>query len=109
MNTSLNRSKPFVGGRRMLAILPIIAFLVYVVWSHVSWGFSRDILFLSTFFTLVAVLIMYFLISGVFWKSFTHLPPAAGRVLAIVPVYNEDSELVHEVVLALLRQTILPD
>ena len=31
---------------------------------------------------------------GIFWKSFTHLPPAAGRVLAIIPVYNEEPHLV---------------
>jgi hyaluronan synthase len=105
----VNRSHPIRGKRRALATVPVLAFLLYVVWSHVSWGFSREILFLSTFFTLVAALILYFLLSGIFWKSFTHLPPAAGRVIAIVPVYNEDSALVHEAIRALLRQTILPD
>ena len=30
-------------------------------------------------------------------------------MLCIVPVYNEGTELVHETVKALLRQTILPD
>jgi hyaluronan synthase len=49
------------------------------------------------------------MLSGMYWKSFTHLDPASGRVLAIVPVYNEDSALVHEVVRSLLRQSILPD
>jgi hyaluronan synthase len=49
------------------------------------------------------------MLSGIYWKSFTHLPPAAGRVLAIVPVYNEDPLLVHEVVRSILRQTVLPD
>lgn len=109
MGTLTNRSQPISGKSRALAALPILAFLAYVVWSHVSWGLSRDILFLSTFFTLVALLILYFLLCGVYWKSFTHLDPAAGRVLAIVPVYNEQPELVHDAIRALLRQTILPD
>ena len=90
-------------------MVPVLAFLIYVVWSHVSWGYSREIFFLSTFFIFVGVLILYFLLSGIYWKSFTHLPPASGRVLAIVPVYNEESDLVHEAIRALLRQTILPD
>ncbi len=105
----INRSRPIRGRRRALAMVPVLAFLAYVLWSHLSWGFSQEILFLSTFFIFVAVVILYFLFSGVYWKSFTHLPPAAGRVLALVPVYNEESELVHEAIRALLRQTILPD
>lgn len=105
----LDRSRPLRGSRRALALLPLAAFLAYTIWSHLSWGFDRDIAFLSAFFTFVAVLITYFMISGVFWRSFTHLPPAAGRVLCIMPVYNEEPHLVHEAVRALLRQTILPD
>jgi cellulose synthase/poly-beta-1,6-N-acetylglucosamine synthase-like glycosyltransferase len=105
----VNRSRPFRGWRKAVACVPIVLFLVYVVWSHVSWGMSSQIWFLSTFFAFIAVLITYFLISGVFWRSFTHLPPAAGRVIAIVPVYNEEPELVYAVVESLLHQTILPD
>ena len=90
-------------------MLPLAAFLAYTVWSHITWGFSRDVLFLSIFFSLVAVLITWFMLAGIFWRSFTHLPPAAGRVLCIMPVYNEDAHLVHEAIRALLRQTILPD
>jgi cellulose synthase/poly-beta-1,6-N-acetylglucosamine synthase-like glycosyltransferase len=104
-----DRSVPFSGRRRGLALLSLAAFLGYVVWSHVKWGFSADTAFLSSFFGAMGLLIAYFLISGIYWKSFTHLPPAAGRVLAIVPVYNEDPALVHEVVRSMLRQTILPD
>ena len=103
------RSVPFRGRRRAAAFLPLVAFTAYVVWSHAKWGLSQDTVFLSTFFGVMALLIGFFLISGIFWKSFTHLPPAAGRVLAIVPVYNEEPALVHEVVRSMLRQSILPD
>jgi hyaluronan synthase len=92
-----------------LAYLPLIVFLTYTVWTHVSWGLNQDILFLTVFFTLIAIMITYFMLSAVHWRSFVHLPPAAGRVLCIMPVYNEESHLVHEAVRALLKQTILPD
>ncbi len=105
----VGRSQPLRGAQRAFALVPVVVFLAYAIWSHVSWGMSRDILFLSSFFTVVGVVATYFLLSGIFWRSFTHLPPAAGRVLCIVPCYNEGPELVHETVKALLRQTILPD
>ena len=108
-NPLVGRSRPMGGARRALAITSVLAFLGYVVWSHVSWGMSSDILFLSTFFTVIALVVLYFLFSAIFWRSFSHLPPAAGRVLCIVPCYNEEPELVHATVKALLRQSILPD
>ncbi len=106
---TIGRSEPFTGRRRALAYLPLVGFLGYVAWSHYKWGYSSDTAFLATFFGVMAALIAYFILSGIHWKSFTHLPPAAGRVLAIIPVYNEEPDLVHEVVRSMLRQTILPD
>jgi hyaluronan synthase len=105
----LDRSRPFSGGRRAAAWLPILAFLAYVVWSHLKWGLSRQTMLLETFFGAMALMIFLFMVSAVYWRSFTHLPPASGRVLAIVPCYNEDSALVHAVVRSLLQQSILPD
>src|SRR4051794_21986241 len=104
----LNRSRPFRGGRRAAAWLPILAFLAYVVWSHLKWGLSRDTMMLETFFGAMALMIFLFMVSAVYWRSFTHLPPASGRVLAIVPCYNEGSALGHAVGRALLRPAILP-
>lgn len=104
-----DRSVPFQGRRQVWAWVPVVAFVAYVVWSHAKWGFSPETGFLATFFALIAALIAFFLLSGIYWKSFTHLPPASGRVLAVIPVYNEEPELVHEVVRSMLRQTVLPD
>jgi hyaluronan synthase len=39
-------------------------------------------------------------------RRYLHLPPAPGRVLCIVPAYNEDPQGLHKTVLALLGQTI---
>lgn len=95
------------GWRRVLAHGPVILFIAYVIQSHVGWFYEDS--FLSIFFGCIGVLITYFLVSGIWWRSFTHLPPAPGRVLCIVPVYNEEDHLVHEAVRALTRQTLLPD
>lgn len=105
----VDRSVPLRGTRRILALAALGAFLAYVLWSQVRWGFRPETAFLSTFFALMALLISYFVLTGIFWRSFTHLPPAAGRVLAIIPSYNEERDLVHAVVHSMLRQTILPD
>jgi len=108
-DTLLDRSVPFVGRRRLLAFSGIVLFLAYVLWSQLHWGFRSETAFLSIFFALVAVMITLFMLSAIYWRSFTHLSPAAGRVLAIVPVYNEEPELVHAVIRSMLKQTILPD
>jgi len=105
----VGRSKRFGTGRMGLAYLSVFVFLGYVGWSQAHWAYRGDMLFLSIFFGCVGLLITYFLISAIHWRTFSHLPPAHGRVMCIVPVYNEDPELVHATVRALLRQTILPD
>ncbi|HVQ18509.1 MAG TPA: glycosyltransferase family 2 protein [Actinomycetes bacterium] len=106
----INRSKAFTAGPRMaVAYLGVIGFLAYTIHSHITWGYQSHTIFLAVFFSLIGVLITYFLLSAIHWRTFAHLPAAHGRVLCIVPVYNEATELVHETVRALLRQTILPD
>jgi cellulose synthase/poly-beta-1,6-N-acetylglucosamine synthase-like glycosyltransferase len=74
----------------------------------VGWA-SRDVWFLIAFYSVVALSLTYIDLSGVFWRSFKHLPPAKGRIIAIVPAYNEEPELLHAAVRSLTNQTILPD
>ncbi|WP_432483194.1 glycosyltransferase family 2 protein [Kineococcus esterisolvens] len=102
------RSRPLRGRRRALALASPALFLAYVLWSYIGWA-SMDVAFLIVFFALNAALVTCFLLSGTFWRSFSHLNAAHGRVLCVVPVYNEEDHLVHAAVRALLRQTILPD
>ena len=49
------------------------------------------------------------LVSFVRGRRYLHLPPAEGRVLAIIPAYNESDEALHTTVRSLLRQTRAPD
>jgi cellulose synthase/poly-beta-1,6-N-acetylglucosamine synthase-like glycosyltransferase len=104
----VNRSRPLTGLRRVVAHVPIVLFLTYAIETNLGWLDAKTWP-LVLFFSLMAALITYYLFSGIWWRSFTHLPPAPGRIMAIVPVYNEESHFVHEVVKALLRQTILPN
>src|SRR3954453_23584121 len=105
----VNRSRPFAGRTRAIGWVSILVFVGYVVWSHMKWHLAKDTLLLEGFFAATALMVLLFMISGLYWRSFTHLAPASGRVLAIVPCYNEESHLVHAVVRSLLRQSILPD
>jgi cellulose synthase/poly-beta-1,6-N-acetylglucosamine synthase-like glycosyltransferase len=105
----VRRSKAFGPWRMAIAYVGVIAFAAYVVWSQSSWAFQTGGFFLAGFFGVIGLMITYFLLSGIHWRTFSHLPAAHGRVLCIVPVYNEAPELVHATVKALLRQTILPD
>lgn len=105
----IDRSRPLRGKRRALGWMPLLALGAYAVWAHLKWGLARDTILLEAFFASTALLVGLFMLSALYWRSFTHLAPAAGRVLAIVPCYNEESHLVHAVVRSLLRQSILPD
>lgn len=49
------------------------------------------------------------LITFVKGRRYTHLPPAQGRVLAIIPAYNEDPEALRICVQSMLDQTRPPD
>jgi len=66
--------------------------------------------FLGIFFGLFATITVFNMLSGIFWRSWTHLPiPERARVVAVVPIYEEDNERVHQVVWSLLRQTYKVD
>lgn len=101
------RSRPLSRHRRLLALLPLAGFVGYVVWANLGWA-ARDVWMLIVFYSTVATATFTIMVSGLRWRSFTHLPPADGTVLTIVPVYNEDPAHVRETVLALAAQSILP-
>lgn len=102
------RSRSARGWALAVSIVAIVAFFGYVIWANTRWA-NPQYVFLVAFFTLFAILTGMFMISGLRWRSFTHLAPAEGRILAIVPVFQEDSRIVHEVVWSLIRQTRPPD
>ncbi len=103
-----NRSRPLRGAKKALALLPVLALVSYVIWVDIGWA-SRDTAALMVFFGFFAAMTALIMMSGIYWRSFTHQPVAQGRILCIVPVYNEEPEHVRETVLPLLRQTVQID
>ena len=103
-----DRSYPARGWALVVSIIAIVAFYSYVAWANIQWA-RPEFFFLVTFFSFFAILTGLFMISGLLWRSFAHLEPSKGRVLAIVPIFNEDNTIVHEVVWSLINQTIPPD
>ncbi|MDP3968531.1 MAG: glycosyltransferase [Nocardioides sp.] len=101
------RSQQLSRQRRLMALIPLGAFVSYVVWANMGWA-QRDVWALIAFYSTVATVTFTIMVSGLKWRSFAHLEPAEGTVLVIVPVYNEDPAHVRETVLALATQSIRP-
>lgn len=99
-----SRSRQPRGAARLVCIISLVTFVGYVLHSQLSW-YQPDTLFLTVFYGALAGLVVYFIVAGTQWRSFTHLPVAPGRVIAIVPAYNEEPELLRNTILALTRQT----
>lgn len=57
------------------------------------------------YWCLCAGVIIFCMVSVIVPRKFTHLPPAPGRVLAIIPAYNESQEAINGTVWSLLNQT----
>ena len=60
---------------------------------------------LLAYWCLCAGVIIFCMVSVIVPRKFTHLPPAPGRVLAIIPAYNESQEAINGTVWSLLNQT----
>ncbi|MFC4002928.1 glycosyltransferase [Prauserella oleivorans] len=56
-----------------------------------------------------AALVSFYVWAVAFSRNYNKLPVARGRVVAIVPAYNEEPELLRNAITALLNQTVLPD
>jgi hyaluronan synthase len=64
---------------------------------------------LLTLYLANAGLVAYYLVAVGFVRKYLHRPPARGTVLAIVPAFNEEPQLLGPAIEALLNQTIVPD
>jgi hyaluronan synthase len=69
---------------------------------------TSDLIVLA-YWTLGASVLGVCLTAFVVGKRYTHLPPAPGRVLCIVPAYNEPPEILHATIESLLAQTVPVD
>jgi cellulose synthase/poly-beta-1,6-N-acetylglucosamine synthase-like glycosyltransferase len=69
---------------------------------------TRDLVMISYWYFGVSVIVAC-LLAFVIGRRYQKNPPAEGKVLCIIPAYNEDPQGLHKTVLALLQQTIRVD
>lgn len=101
----IGRNRPARGFGVVMSLLFTATFVTYVVWSMHSWWGSTGNWFLSIFFGLFACVTTGYMLSGLFWRSYGKGKTWTGRVVAMVPFYDEAEEKVHEVIESLLAQT----
>ena len=76
--------------------LLIVAFQVIVVLASTVVISQRTSDWrLLGYWCLCAGVIIFCMVSVIVPRKFTHLPPAPGRVLAIIPAYNESQEAIN--------------
>lgn len=61
------------------------------------------------FFLTFALIYLMVLALATKGRTFRHLPVAHGRIVAVVPAFNEDPRVLHACLRALLRGTVRPD
>jgi hyaluronan synthase len=63
----------------------------------------------SAFYVAVAAMFLWTLWTAMHPRTYAHLPVASGRVVVIVPTYNEDPAMLHWCLQSLVTQTREPD
>jgi len=87
----------------VLAILTVVSLTTTAVVSH------TDSLLLKSYWTIGAGVLAACLLAFLVGRRFTHLPVSPGKVLCIVPVFNEPADSLARTVEALLAQTVPVD
>ncbi|MGI5292864.1 glycosyltransferase family 2 protein [Nonomuraea polychroma] len=64
---------------------------------------------LQSFYVLTTGVLLVILALTIRPRSFTHLPMAPGRVVAIIPAFCEDTAALHQTIAALLNSSRVPD
>ena len=108
-STMIGRNRPARRLGLLVSLLFVGLFVGYVAWSLSGWITDAGSWPLGIFFAFFATITASYMLSGLFWKSWKHLPVPDLRVVAIVPIYEENQERVHEVVWSLINQTRPPD
>jgi hyaluronan synthase len=103
----MGRNRPARGLAAVVSLMFTALFVTYVVWSMHSWWGVRGNWFLTIFFGLFATVTTCYMLSGLFWRSWGKGLTWEGRVVAMVPFYDEAEEKVHEVIDALINQSFM--
>ncbi|MDQ0382643.1 glycosyltransferase family 2 protein [Amycolatopsis thermophila] len=93
----------------LACVVSVLAATAWTTYYHFVWGHSEPTSVTFWFYTVATAIMIYYLGAAVIGRKFTHLPVAKGWVVAIVPTYNEEAELLRRTVMALVQQTRPPD
>jgi hyaluronan synthase len=107
--TARGRSTPLRGLTLGGGVAAVAAFVGYVVWADLTGWVGWELAPLLAFFVAVSTLTGTVMVAGLVWRSFADRPVAAGRMIAIVPVFNEEPALLRATIVSLLDQTRVPD
>jgi len=77
-----------------------------VLLFHYEQWTSGEFSLAMVFYVAVAGMLVWMLGASARRRTFSHLPVAEGRVVAIVPAYNESPELLNACIESLLMQTV---
>ena len=81
-----------------IQVIAVVATTVIISQRTSDWR-------LLAYWGLCAAVILFCVVSTVIPRRFTHLSPAPGKVLAIIPAYNEEQSAVNATVWSLINQT----
>jgi hyaluronan synthase len=82
--------------------------MLIIIVAHVT-QWTRGLTPSTIFFAVASAMILLLLGLAARGRSFTHLPIAAGRVVAVVATYNEPPETLDACIRSLLSGTVVPD
>lgn len=92
--------------RRVGAWTVVALAVATVLVFHEERWFSSELDLALAFYVAMSGMLIWMLSASARRRRFTHLPVAPGRVVAIVPAYNEDTELLYACIESLLAQTV---
>jgi hyaluronan synthase len=94
---------------RIGGLAAVVVALLAIIGFHIETWFVRPPTPAVLFFAAIAFVYLLLLTLAAKGRSFKHLAVAPGRVVAIVPTYNEDRAALRACVRSLLSGTVVPD
>jgi hyaluronan synthase len=97
------------GADRFAAVAAVVATAATVLGFHLFYAPPLALNIAVAFYLLTAAVMIWLLALACRSEPWRESEPAEGRVVAVVPAYNEDASLLKECIEALLTGSIVPD
>jgi hyaluronan synthase len=108
MRPNIPEAGAFTRARILAGVLIAIGVAGWAAVYHLylgQTGFGGMLLF----YLFISAVAVFYIASAVFGPRFTHLPVAERRVVAIIPAFNEEPELLRNAILAMANASRPPD